>query len=75
MNVRVILDLDVGPDPTADAISFAVDRIDIADPDDAHLPTEWVEHVVVTILDDTFDNPNNTLTWQVLRTHVTPIAG
>ena len=75
MNVRLTLDLDVGTDPTADAISFLVDRVGIADADDAHLPTEWVELVIGTILDDTFDNPNNTLAWHVLRTHVTSIAG
>ena len=75
MNMRVTLDLDVGTDPTADAISFGVDRDGRADADDAHLPTEWVEHVVVTILDDTFDNPNSTLAWHVIRTHVASIAG
>jgi hypothetical protein len=66
MKVRVVLDLEVGESPVADAITYFVARDGVALGDDMHSVPEWVESVVASCIGDTVEQPCYGLGWCVL---------
>jgi len=59
MMVRVVMDLDVGDTPTADAITYFIRTAGMAYPDDWFSPEEWVELVILDFVEDGLDGVHN----------------
>ena len=55
MKVRVVVDLEVGRWPVADAITYFVARNGLAVSDDSRSVTEWVEAVIVDSIERSLD--------------------
>lgn len=64
MKVRVVVELEVGASPIADAITYFVACDGVAPADDANSASEWVEAVVMSCVSDTVEQL--CLGWRVL---------
>ncbi|MBV8949797.1 MAG: hypothetical protein JOZ99_02900 [Actinobacteria bacterium] len=59
MIVRIVMDLDVGDTPTADAITYFIRTAGTAYPDDWFSPEEWVELVILDFVEEGLDALSN----------------
>jgi hypothetical protein len=67
MMVRIDLVLDVGDDPTSDAITFMIHQYDTARGDDLYTPDAWVEQVVQDVLThELADSPTPVREWEIV---------
>lgn len=77
MKVRLTIDLDVGDDPTADAISYFVRKYGTADPDDWHSPEEWAEQAAHDAIEQCLlmDHEGPTTHWHITGSLVEHLVG
>ena len=59
MRIRVVMDLEVGDTPTADAITYFIQTAGMAYPDDWFSPEEWVELVILDFVEEGLDALSN----------------
>lgn len=56
MRVRVVVELEVGESPVADAISYFVARNGVTDGDDSRNAPEWIEAVVIDSIERSIED-------------------
>jgi hypothetical protein len=71
VRVRVTIDMEVGDDPRADAITYFVHQYDVAQADETFDIPEWVEQVVLDELQfDLIDDHDMLAHWRIVGSRV-----